>query len=206
MSEPDYWKSAIIDLSNSDCILSKIIFDNPDVFLVSRGDPFFTLVRSIVGQQISVRSASAIWSRLEGRLHEVTPSLVLQAGRDILRECGITRQKSTYIYMLAESFESGKIKPEIWDNQDDESIIKELTLYRGIGRWTAEMFLIFYLARPDILPMSDLGLRRAITELYSKKNILDDNDILLIADKWRPWRSVATWYLWRFLDPEPVEY
>ncbi len=203
---PAYWQRAKRQLARNDAVLGAIMRSYPRACLVSRGDPFQTLARSIVGQQISVKAADAIWGRLLGTLGTVTPERSLSAGDERLLACGLSRRKVEYVRDLAAQFGSGRLDPSRWKAMDDEEVIEALTRVRGIGRWTAEMFLIFNLLRPDVLPVDDLGLRRAASLHYRNGRALGDAALHRIARDWRPWRSVATWYLWRSLDPVPVEY
>ena len=207
---PAYWARAKRALAASDATLAGIIAEHPRVALASRGDAFSTLARSIVGQQISVKAADAVWGRFCATCGELTPRSVLRRRATTLRGCGLSERKVEYIRDLCEHFISGRVDPARFAEQDDEAIIAELTDIRGIGRWTAEMFLIFNLLRPNVLPLDDLGLLRAVSLHY-----LDGEPIVgregrarveALAGAWAPWRSVATWYLWRSLDPVPVEY
>lgn len=204
--KPSYWGQACSELAAADPVLAELIGRYPGMSLVSKGDAFHTLARSIIGQQISVKAADSIWNRLEVALGGIESSKIVASDTEALRSCGLSGRKVEYLSDLARHHQSGRLDPELWRQQEDEAIIRELTSIRGIGRWTAEMFLIFYLLRPDIFPLDDLGLLRAIAEHYhagerrSRKLIQQQGEI------WRPWRSVATWYLWRSLDPVPVEY
>ncbi len=203
---PEYWPDALLHLKRKDRVLAGVVKNYNGEGLLKRGDPYRTLVRAIVGQQISTLAAAAIWRRMETSLIEINPKGVLSIGEEKLRDFGLTRQKSKYIHGLANSFVSGEVGTHIWQDQDSESVINSLIKINGIGRWTAEMFLIFHLARPDVLPLRDLGLRKGISILYGKGRNLSDSEMYSIAEVWRPWRSVATWYIWRSLDPEPVNY
>ena len=178
--------------------------------LASRGDAFVTLARSIVGQQISVKAADAVWGRFCTACTELTPRAVLRRRATTLRACGLSDRKVEYIRDLAVHFVSGRVDPARFPEQDDEQIIEELTDIRGIGRWTAEMFLIFNLLRPQVLPLDDLGLLRAVSIHYFDGEPVAGREgrerVLDLGRGWAPWRSVATWYLWRSLDPVPVEY
>lgn len=174
--------------------------------LVSRGDPFTTLARSIVGQQISVKAADAVWSRFVGAVSAMTPQAVLLAGPEGLADCGLSRRKIEYLVDLSRHFVEKRLKPDRWRSMDDEEVIAALVDVRGIGRWSAEMFLIFHLLRPDVLPLDDLGLQKAVALHYFDGAKLPREDLAAFCNRWRPWRSVATWYLWRSLDPVPVEY
>ena len=199
---PTYWNAAKNELSMHDAMLAEIIARHPGIGLQRRADPFSTLARSIVGQQISVRAADAAWGKLIGQLREITPEHVLAS--ETLKTCGLSSRKVEYLQDLARHFSSGKF--DGWDALEDEALIKMLTEIRGIGRWTAEMFLIFQALRPDVLPLDDLGLQRAIGLHYKEGAPVGKREMLEISEPWRPWRSVATWYLWRSLDPVPVEY
>lgn len=204
--KPAYWDKAKRELSRSDPVLGEIIRGHPRVYLVPRGDPFVTLARSIVGQQISVKAAQAVWDRVLAAVGQMTPRSAAHAGPERLLACGLSRRKVEYVLDLAVHFARGAVVPERWQAMDDEQVIDELTEVRGIGRWTAEMFLIFNLLRPDVLPLDDLGLRRAVSLSYRRGRAISAGGIRRIAQAWQPWRSVATWYLWRSLDPLPVEY
>ena len=174
--------------------------------LVSRGDPFATLARSIVGQQISVKAADSVWGRFVAAVDEVSPQAVLAAGAESLEGCGLSRRKREYVCDLAAHFAAGRLDPAAWAAMDDEVLIAALTEVRGIGRWTAEMFLIFNQLRPDVFPLDDLGLQRAVGERYFAGEKQPRDIVAAFGERWRPWRSVATWYLWRSLDPLPVAY
>jgi len=203
---PEYWHEAKSVLAKRDAKLRKIIRAHGDASLASRGDAFQTLARSIVGQQISVKAAQSIWDRFHAAAGGMKPPLVLALAEERLRECGLSRAKATYLRDLATHFHGGQVKPRRWPKMDDEAIIEELVRVRGIGRWSAEMFLMFHLLRPDVLPVGDLGLRRAVELHYNKGEALTLAEIREIGAAWKPWSTVATWYLWRSLDPVPVEY
>ncbi len=203
---PRYWSEAVAHLSDRDPVLARIIAAYPSERLVARDDPFGTLARSIVGQQISVKAASSVWERIERTLGAVTATRIAAADEETLRGCGLSRSKLLYLGDLADKFLSGAIEPARWAEADDEAVVAELTRVKGVGRWTAEMFLIFHLLRPDVLPLADIGLQRAVARHYADDVRPDAKEITHIARSWRPWRSVATWYLWRSLDPLPVSY
>ena len=206
MKIPDYWPQATRDLAERDAVLRGLIERFRGLALASRGDAFTTLARSIVGQQISVKAAQSVWDRLANRLGEVSPASVSRARKPALRASGLSGQKAAYLKNLASKFLDGTLVPAHWHARDDETLIVELTQVKGIGRWTAEMFLMFHLFRPDVLPLADLGLQRAIRLHYNRGRALSDARMRRIGATWAPWRSVATWYLWRSLDPIPVEY
>ena len=204
MSLPDYWEQAKSELAARDEVLSKLLPRYEGLALGTRGDAFSTLARAIVGQQISVKAAQSVWARLVAEVVEVTPANLDGVDVARLRSCGLSGQKSGYLLDLADRFESGALDPARWNVLDDESLIVELTQVKGIGRWTAEMFLIFYMARPDVLPLDDIGLQRAMSLHYNTGRPVSKLKMRRIAKPWTPWRSVATWYLWRSLDPLPA--
>ncbi len=197
---PSWWEEAKSGLAARDPVLAGIISNHPGVSLRRTSDPFSTLARSIVGQQISVKAADTVWGRFVGLLGEITPGAVRSC--EELRSCGLSARKVEYLRDLAQHFDSGRF--DGWDELPDEELIRLLTTVKGIGRWTAEMFLIFQGLRPDVLPLDDIGLQRAIRLHYGE--MLGREEMKEIALIWSPWRSVATWYLWRSLDPVPVEY
>jgi DNA-3-methyladenine glycosylase II len=205
--KPSYWEEACAELMKQDRILRKLIPKYDDGILGSRGDAFTTLARSIVGQQISVAAAQSVWNRtLETLGNEVTPKRVLDTKHDALRASGLSTRKVEYIRDLADHFHHGRLQTERWPKMDDEELIKELSAIRGIGRWTAEMFLIFNLMRPNVLPLDDIGLIRAISINYFSGEPVTRHEAREVAANWAPWRAVATWYMWRSIDPIPVEY
>ena len=204
--KPDYWDRAKRALARRDAVMQKIMRARPRVHLVRRGEPFLTLARAICGQQISVKAAQSVWERVVTCCGEVTPEKVLAKPRPQLRACGLSDRKTEYIADLAQHFADGRIHVHRWPSMSDEEIIAELVEVRGIGRWTAEMFLIFNLLRPDVFPLDDLGLQKGIRLSYFKGRKVSLGRMRKLGESWRPWRSVATWYLWRSLDPIPVEY
>jgi DNA-3-methyladenine glycosylase II len=204
--KPEYWDRAKRALARRDPVIRKIMREHPKIFLARRGEPFLTLARAIVGQQISVKAAQSVWDRLVLCVGEVTPQNVLLKERPVLRACGLSDRKTEYIADLAQHFVDGSIHVRRWPEMSDEEIIAELVQVRGIGRWTAEMFLIFNLLRPDVFPLDDLGLQKGIRVSYFRGRGVALSTMRRLGEAWRPWRSVATWYLWRSLDPLPVEY
>ena len=203
---PCYWEEARADLIKRDRILRRVIPKHPDGFLVSRGDPFVTLARAITGQQISVKAAQAVWDRVVTKVPRMTPAAIIKTGSEPLLACGLSRRKSEYILDLAAQFKARQVHPDKWSTMGDEAVIAELVGIRGIGRWTAEMFLIFNLLRPDVLPLDDIGLLKAISLHYFSGEPVSRHEAREVADNWMPWRTVATWYMWRSLDPLPVDY
>ncbi len=206
MTAPAFWDRAKRVLSRRDAVLRQIIREHPRIALERRGEPFFTLARAIVGQQISVKAAASIWGRLVTLAPQVQPRQMLEAGRERLIACGLSQRKAGYIADLARHFAEGTLQVNAWSGMDDEAVIDELIQVQGIGRWTAQMYLIFNLLRPNVLPLDDLGLQRAIFMKYFGGRRVTPRTIRKIAAVWDPWSSVATWYLWRCLDPVPVEY
>jgi DNA-3-methyladenine glycosylase II len=206
LTTPRYWKQATRELSACDPVLRKLVAKSKGLMLRSRGDAFNTLARSIVGQQISVKAAQSVWNRLVAAVPDMRPEIVGKHDADALRACGLSRSKVVYLHDLAGHFIGGKLSVERWPQMSDDELIAELTQVRGIGRWTAEMFLIFYMTRPDVLPLDDIGLQRAMNLHYNNGKPLSKPRIAKITKRWQPWRSVATWYMWRSLDPVPVEY
>ena len=203
---PDYWLRAKRALIRRDAVLANIIRAYPRIALQRRGEPFKTLARSIVGQQISVKAAESVWNKVLIVAPDALPEQILKARRTRLRKCGLSERKAEYIADLARHFADGTIHARDWPDMEDEAVIAELIQVRGIGRWTAEMFLMFNLLRPDVLPMDDLGLQKAVCLHYFGGERVSRERIRQVAQVWAPWRSVATWYLWRSLDPVPVEY
>jgi DNA-3-methyladenine glycosylase II len=204
--KPEYWDRAKRALARRDPVLAGIMRRHPRVHLVARGEPFQTLARAIVGQQISVKAAQSVWNRVLAVAPGMTPGEVLAVRRPRLRACGLSDRKTEYIADLARHFAEGAVHPHRWPAMADEAVIAELVAVRGIGRWTAEMFLMFNLLRPDVYPLGDLGLLKAVRLTYFRGRDVPLPRIRKLGEQWAPWRSVATWYLWRSLDPLPVEY
>jgi DNA-3-methyladenine glycosylase II len=204
--KPEYWDRAKRALARRDPVMGAIIRSRPRVHLARRGEPFMTLARAIVGQQISVKAAQSVWDRLASCVGDMTPAGVLSRAPRELRACGLSDRKTEYIVDLARRFDGGLVHPHRWPEMGDEDVIVDLVQVRGIGRWTAEMFLIFNLLRPDVFPLDDLGLQAAIRRHYFRGRKASLARLRRLGEGWAPWRSVATWYLWRSLDPVPVEY
>jgi DNA-3-methyladenine glycosylase II len=207
---PEYWDEACRHLSRRDRVLKKLIPRFGDARLQSRGDAFTTLARSIVGQQISVKAAQSVWDRFAaavgGPSTRLAPEAVLQLPVEQLRGAGLSARKAEYLQDLARHFDDGRVHPTQWKSMADDAIVEELVAIRGIGRWTAEMFLIFHLMRPDVLPLDDLGLLKGISVNYFSGEPVSRAEVREVGDAWAPFRSVAVWYIWRSLDPLPVEY
>ena len=204
--KPAYWEEACKHLAKKDRVMRRLIPQFGDVCLESRGDAFVTLARSIVGQQISVKAAQSVWDRFASLSKSLTPANVLKLKVDDMRASGLSARKVEYLVDLALHFSNGTVHTRQWADMDDEAIIDELVAIRGIGRWTAEMFLIFYLLRPNVLPLDDVGLINGISHNYFSGEAVSRSDAREVASAWAPYCSVATWYIWRSLDPQPVAY
>ena len=207
---PEYWDDACKHLSRRDRVMKKLIPRFGEARLQSRADAFTTLARSVVGQQISVKAAQSVWDRVVSLVDDPTtrvqPASVLALPSEALRAAGLSARKVEYIFDLARNFESGAVHVRQWQQMDDEAIIDELVAIRGIGRWTAEMFLIFHLMRPNVMPIDDTGLLKGISEHYFSGEPVSRAEAREVGEAWAPFRSVATWYIWRSLDPLPVDY
>jgi DNA-3-methyladenine glycosylase II len=210
---PPFWAGAKRRLAAADPVLGGIIRRHPRIALVSRGDAFHTLARSIVGQQISVKAADTVWGRVCGVCGELSPRAVLHRRATTLRGCGLSQRKAEYLRDLAAHFTNRRVDQGALAGMSDDEVIACLTDIRGIGRWTAEMFLIFNLQRPDVLPLDDVGLLKAVGRYYlqdkSAASLLRGEgrqQVVELAKCWIPYRSVATWYLWRSMEPVPIEY
>jgi DNA-3-methyladenine glycosylase II len=220
---PGYWDDACKHLVKKDRVMKRLIPQHGDACLQTRGDAFTTLARSIVGQQISVKAAQTVWDRFMALSQKsrpasgssaarkaagasLVPAQVLKLKVDDMRASGLSARKVEYLVDLSIHFDSGQIRTSAWEDMDDEAIINELTGIRGIGRWTADMFLIFHLMRPNVLPLDDVGLINGISKNYFSGESVSRSDAREVAAAWAPYCSVATWYIWRSLDPVPVEY
>ena len=203
---PAYWDDACRHLVKRDRVMKKLIPQFGDARLQSNGDAFTTLARSIVGQQVSTKSAQGVWRKLVAAVDGpdvelLQPAAVLELAPEALRTVGLSARKVEYLSDLAHNFSSGAVHVGQWHGMDDEAIIEELVAIRGIGRWTAEMFLIFHLLRPNVLPLDDPNLIRGISENYFSGEPVSRAEARELGEGWAPYRSVATWYLWRSLDP-----
>jgi DNA-3-methyladenine glycosylase II len=197
---PAYWEEACKHLARKDRVLRRLIPQFGDACLEQRGDPFITLARSIVGQQISVKAAQSVWNKFAALPRKMTPANVLKLNVDDMRTAGLSARKVEYLVDLALHFDAGVVHVKSWEGMDDEAIIAELVAIRGIGRWTAEMFLIFHLMRPNILPLDDIGLITGISKNYFSGDPVSRSDAREVAEAWQPYCSVATWYIWRSMD------
>jgi len=206
VTAPAYWADACKHLMKKDRVMKRLIPRFGAACLQSRGDAFVTLARSVVGQQISVKAAQTIWDRFALLSTQITPAQVLRLKIDDMRAAGLSARKVEYLVDLALHFDGGVVHVDAWSDMDDEAIIAELVAIRGIGRWTAEMFLIFHLMRPNVLPLDDVGLINGISQCYFSGDVVSRSDAREVAQAWAPYRTVATWYIWRSLDPLPVNY
>jgi len=207
---PAYWDEACRHLAKRDRKMKGLIPRFGEARLRSRGDAFTTLARSIVGQQISVKAAQSVWDRFAktagGTAVHLLPATVGALAVPMMREAGLSARKCEYLLDLARHFADGRVLEAAWQDMDDDAIIGELVAIRGIGRWTAEMFLIFHLMRPNVMPLDDLGLIKGISQNYFSGEPVSRAEAREVGEAWAPFRSVATWYIWRSLDPVPVEY
>ena len=203
---PDFWEDACKHLMKKDRVMKRLIPQFGDACLQTRGDAFVTLARSIVGQQISVKAAQTVWDRFELLPRKLDPASVLKLKIDDMRAAGLSARKVEYLVDLALHFENGALHVKAWETMSDEAIIEELVAIRGIGRWTAEMFLIFHMMRPNVLPLDDVGLITGISQNYFSGDAVSRSDAREVAAAWAPYASVATWYIWRSLDPVQVAY
>ena len=205
-TQPDYWPIATRELAQRDGVMAQLILSYPNSVMSSRGQPFYTLVRSVVGQQISVKAADSIWARFVLLVPKVTPKHVLAQSIEHLRSVGLSARKAEYIHAVAEFFVQKRVGQAYWEQRTDDEIIEELSSIRGIGRWTAEMFLMFTLLRPNVFPVDDIGLLRGLEKNYHGARVTPSVARAVYFERFSPWASVATWYLWRSLDPVEVRY
>ena len=198
---PAYWADACKHLIKKDRVMKRLIPRFGNACLQSHDDAFSTLARSVVGQQISAKAGQTVWRKFSALPARMTPGDVLKLKVDDMRAAGLSARKVEYVVDLAIHFDTGAVHVTDWAAMDDEAIIAELVAIRGIGRWTAEMFLIFYLARPNVLPLDDVGLINGISQNYFSGESVSRSDAREVAAAWAPYCSVATWYIWRSLDP-----
>ena len=206
ITAPDFWEDACKHLMKKDRVMKRLIPQFKDSSLQTRGDAFVTLARSIVGQQISVKAAQTVWDRFAVLPKKMTPRNVLKLKVDDMRAAGLSARKVEYLVDLSLNFDNNSLTLQRWDAMEDEEIIAQLVAIRGIGRWTAEMFLIFHMLRPNVLPLDDVGLINGISRNYFSGEAVSRSDAREVAAAWAPYCSVATWYIWRSLDPAPVAY
>ena len=207
MSPPAYWQQSKEFLTHADPKLAKLILEHQQYSISSRGEALETLLRSIVGQQISVQAAASVWGKLEKKIGKIKPENVLLMNFEELKSCGLSKQKVQYIINICNHFINFSIKDHLyWENRSFKSIYDELITIKGVGPWTAEMFGMFYLLEKDIFPIKDIGIIRAMNQIYGEGKPLSLEKIIAISETWRPYRSVACWFLWRSIDSEEVLY
>ncbi len=203
---PAYWQEACRVLSGRDAVMARLMRRFPHEHLKGGGDAFVTLYRAVVGQQISLKAADSIRARVETRIGRITPDNLLRRRHATLRQCGLSENKVVFLKGIARFFIDEKVTAEYWDRHGFDELRNQLLALKGIGEWTFEMFAIFYLQHPDVYPVGDVGLLNAIQANYGNGGKLDRRQILALGEAWSPWRTVATWYLWRCIDPDPVFY
>ena len=208
MTNPNYWQESIEYLTKTDPQLAKILKQYSQYSITSSGEALETLLRSIVGQQISVKAAASVWKKLTNLIGSIKSENILSASSENLKSCGLSKQKTQYIINIAEHFKANDIvSHSYWKGRTYLSIYDELITIKGIGPWTAEMFGMFYLLEKDIFPIKDVGIIRAMNRLYGNNNkVLGLDEIIKISDTWKPYRSVACWFLWRSIDSKEVLY
>lgn len=206
MTTPDYWQDACRDLSKRCVVMKSLIKQHPVARKRARGNAFQTLARSIVGQQISVKAAQSVWDRVAEAVGTVAPPSFLAMRDEDLRACGLSRGKVIYLKDLARHFDEKLVNPRRWPAMTDDEVVDDLVRIKGVGRWSAEMFLIFHLWRPNVFPVADIGVIRAIEKHFHERERLTKPELEAYRARWAPWSTVATWYLWRSLEANPVEY
>ena len=207
---PKYWNKAKNFLSKKDKIMSKLIknYQSPsEIILTSRKDIFFSLCKSIIGQQISVAAANSVFLKFKKKCnYKINAKVVSKLSFSQLKKCGLSRQKVLGIQSLAKQILNKSFNPRLISRMNDEEAIAYLSNLRQIGRWSAEMILLFTYNRSNIWPVQDIGLLRAISKNYNKKYLPPEKFVNLLKKRFSPYCSVATWYLWRSIDPEPIQY
>ena len=208
MSKPPcYWNKARKILSKKDKVMARLILNYRDGALITRNDVFFSLCKSIIGQQISVAAANSVFLRFRKKCKgKITPKIVNKLSFISLKNCGLSRQKTRGIKDLAKRILNKEFNPDLIINMNDEEAIDYLSNLKQIGRWSAEMILLFTFNRSNIWPLQDIGLLRAISNNYNKKYFPPKNFLRKLNKKFSPYCSVATWYLWRSIDDEPIQY
>ena len=207
MSLPTYWQQSKEFLTHADPKLAKLILEHKKYSISSRGEALETLLRSIVGQQISVQAAASVWGKLANKIGPIKPENVILISDDELKSCGLSKQKVQYIINICNHFINFSINDHTyWEDRSFQNIYDELTTIKGVGPWTAEMFGMFYLLEKDIFPIKDIGIIRAMNQIYGEGKPLHIEKIIEISETWRPFRSVACWFLWRSIDSEEVLY
>ena len=207
MKNPAYWQDSLQYLTSADKTLGDVISQHKDYSITSRGEAYETLLRAIVGQQISVKAAASVWNKIIDLIKIIEPNKILSISKEKLKLCGLSKQKTQYILNISEHFKINNIIDDTyWENRTYLSVYEELITIKGIGPWTAEMFGMFYLLEKDIFPLKDVGILRAMYQLYNNGERIDIDKIVKISDTWKPYRSVACWFLWRSIDSEEVLY
>ncbi len=204
MNAPLYWNEAQEHLAR-DPVMARLIDLYPEP-LVRSGDSFHTLIRAIVGQQISIKAADSVWGRLKRQVNPLAPENILAHSEDSLRKAGLSSAKVDYLRNLAAYFRERNLTDAYWQQRRYEEIREELLEIKGVGVWTVEMFAIFHLHEPDIFSPGDIGLQKAVGRLYFDTTRISREILEDFSGRWRPYRTVAAWYLWRYLDPDPVYY
>ena len=203
---PRYWKRAIKTLSRKDKVLKGLILKYNDKFLTTRKDIFYSLCKSIIGQQISVSDANSVFRKFRSKTKKINPTYVSKLSLKQLKSCGLSRQKALGIKELSLKFMKKEFNPKLILRMNDEEAIEYLSTLRQIGRWSAEMILLFTYNRSNIWPLQDIGLLRAISNNYKKRYLHPKRFLDNLYKKFTPYCSVATWYLWRRIDDEPIQY
>jgi len=206
MSVPHYWLKGKRELSKKDPVIKLLITQFNKENLKIKNSPYKTLINSIIGQQISVKAADSVRKKFYTGCKPINPTNIAKINVRTIRKAGLSKQKAQYIKNISNYFLNNKSSAKKFNNMNDQEIIAELTTIKGVGVWTAEMFLIFALGRPNVLPVQDLGLIKAISLSYKSGKKVSTKDLKKLNDKWSPHSTIATWYLWRSLDPGPVNY
>jgi DNA-3-methyladenine glycosylase II len=207
MKNPAYWQDSLQYLTSADKTLGDVISQHKDYSITARGEAYETLLRAIVGQQISVKAAASVWNKIVDLIKIIEPNKVLSTSKEKLKLCGLSKQKTQYILNISEHFKINNIIDDTyWEERTYLSVYEELITIKGIGPWTAEMFGMFYLLEKDIFPLKDVGILRAMYQLYNNGERIDIDKIVKISDTWKPYRSVACWFLWKSIDSEEVLY
>lgn len=213
IKKPEWWDQAVEEISEADPILAKIIQNATPGFLESRGNPFETLLRSVIGQQISVKAAAHIWERFTKACKQLEPNVILRKHRRTLRAAGLSERKIDYVFDICRFFLNNPDAADGFVRRSDEEVIEELCTIKGVGRWTAEMFLIFALRRPNVAPLQDLGFIKAVGLAYFPEIEPEEwtasnrkEELNSVIEKWGAWKTIGTWYLWRSLNNGPMQY
>ena len=204
--KPKYWNTGKLYLSNNDKVLKKIILQYPKEYITINTNQYHSLINSIIGQQISVNAASSIKNKFFSLDDNITPTKIIKINNRLIKKCGLSKQKTEYINNISIFFLKNKKFIKQIHNYDDEFIRNKLIQIKGVGNWTIDMFLIFSLGFNNIFPEGDLGFLKAISKAYNKNSPLDRDFLNKLKKRWSPYNSLATWYLWRSLDPLPINY